>query len=259
VCPLSLVVAILLEGFVKAVEKREQENLLEEERAEQSRVAGPLDPLLSTLANFTSQSHLNSQIRTLFDLLDVDNGGSITYEEMYAGCVKLGYQPALDVTREDWDGGLTWNGALVDAEGALGLESFETAIRWQLILYAQRLMSHKMRHSVKHDPKYATVFFVLKLALMQHFSPSDSNKTSHEVGTSEKNRVAGESHPEEAAGIHGGHDQGSVEVTQQRKIFAEEDGGNLPDDVKARMSTDDRATLALARAAYIAAERSREV
>jgi len=86
---------------------------------------------------------------------------------MYAGCVKLGYQPMLNITREDWEDSLTWNGALLTDDGELSFESFETAITWQLMLYAQRLMSYKMRESVKHEPKYATIFFVLKLALMQ--------------------------------------------------------------------------------------------
>jgi Ca2+-binding EF-hand superfamily protein len=44
-----------------------------------------MDPLLSTLANFTSQSHLKAQIDMLFQLIDADDGGTINYEELYAG------------------------------------------------------------------------------------------------------------------------------------------------------------------------------
>ena len=67
--------------------------------------AGALDPLLATLANFTSPQHLKSQLDLLFCLWDVDDGGSISLPEMRAGILKLGYQPCINLSTEDWDGG----------------------------------------------------------------------------------------------------------------------------------------------------------
>lgn len=74
--------------------------------------------------------------------------GTIDFEEMYAGCSKLEYSPPLTFSGEDWDS-FTWQGTLVDKEGHMNVDQFEQAIRWQLALYAQRLLSHKMGQAVR--------------------------------------------------------------------------------------------------------------
>ena len=74
--------------------------------------------------------------------------GTINFEEMYAGLSTLGYDPPLQLSNEDWDV-ISWHGALLDEKGGMNVDQFEQAMRWQLVLYAQRLMSHKMSQAVK--------------------------------------------------------------------------------------------------------------
>lgn len=47
----NIVVAVLLEGFVKSMDQESEQEAIEEESRDNHRVAGALDPLLSTLSN----------------------------------------------------------------------------------------------------------------------------------------------------------------------------------------------------------------
>ena len=87
---INVVVAVMLEGFVSSLNADETAKRLEMEARNHQKIAGPLDPVLSTLANFTSPSHLESQIDLLFQLFDVDDSGSLSYDEMRLGLGKLG-------------------------------------------------------------------------------------------------------------------------------------------------------------------------
>ena len=55
---------------------RTQERTLDATK-EYNKIAGPLDPLIATLANFQSEEHLSSQIHMLYRFFDVDGDGSV--------------------------------------------------------------------------------------------------------------------------------------------------------------------------------------
>ena len=57
----------------------------------------------ATLANFQSPSHFKAQIELLFWLWDVDDNGTLSYDEMVKGMVKLGYDPTIEMSHDDWD------------------------------------------------------------------------------------------------------------------------------------------------------------
>jgi hypothetical protein len=49
---------------------------------------GPLDPLLSSLANFTSPQHLQSQLDMIYTIFDIDDSGELDHDELNKGlCV----------------------------------------------------------------------------------------------------------------------------------------------------------------------------
>jgi len=62
------------------------------------------DPLLESLANFTSAAHLESQIKLLYDLLDTDNNSSLDFAEMSEGLANMkSFKPSIMITLEDFD------------------------------------------------------------------------------------------------------------------------------------------------------------
>ena len=66
-------------------------------------MATALDPLLQTLANFSGPHHLTSQISLLFQLMDVDDSGTLTFTEMQRGLESLPLTPPVILSVEDWD------------------------------------------------------------------------------------------------------------------------------------------------------------
>jgi len=99
---INILIAILLEGVTQAIDKAEREQCALAESKEHHKVAGPLDPLLATLANFTSEAHLEAQIKILFQILDVDDNNTLSFDEFKAGLAKMTYRPPISITMEDW-------------------------------------------------------------------------------------------------------------------------------------------------------------
>ena len=162
----NIIVAVLIQGFTLFMHEDDTSKRMQDEAREHHKNAGPMDPLLATLANFTSPQHLKNQIDLLFSLWDVDDSGKIDYEEMHKGLLKLRYQPPLFLSSEDWDS-FIHHGRMVDADGALDKESFEVAMRFQLDEYSQRLLANKMLQSVKDEHEQAPTLFAMKMALLE--------------------------------------------------------------------------------------------
>ena len=95
----NVIVAVLLEGFISSIHASEERQLLMQNHQRQNRLASAFDPLLATLANFSSTQHLRSQLDILFSLWDVDDNGTVDFEEIRTGLKKLGYTPAMDISR----------------------------------------------------------------------------------------------------------------------------------------------------------------
>ena len=92
------------------------------------KMAMALDPLLATLSNFSSPSHLSSQISLLFQLMDVDDSGTLSFQEMQEGMEALPLHPRVILSIEDWES-LTLNGSVLDEHQCMDAASFNTAIR----------------------------------------------------------------------------------------------------------------------------------
>ena len=165
---MNVVVAILLNGIVDSLASAETERIRQSELKEHHKVSGPMDPLLSTLAHFTSAGHLTSQIEMLFELLDVDDSGEVSYEEFKVGIKQMKYTPAINISIEDWHD-FTDYGQLADKDDSFSKESFTVAIKRQLINYSQRLLAHRMKEMTRRDPDTASILFAFKISMMQLF------------------------------------------------------------------------------------------
>ena len=163
---LNVILTVLIEGFMSSMKAEEEAFRVGTEVREHQKMAGALDPLLSTLANFRSPQHLESQLELLFSLFDIDDSGAVDFEELKLGLRKLGYEPCIVVSAEDWDV-LSMQGTLCNSDGALGLEGFMTAMRFQLSHYSQRLLANKMSLSLQSESELAPMLFALKMVMMQ--------------------------------------------------------------------------------------------
>ena len=184
----NIIVAVLLEGFLGAIQGKEREERDRIERQARMRQAMALDPLLATLANFSSPSHLSSQIKLLFQLLDVDDSCTLSFSEIQQGMEALPLSPKVVLSIEDWDA-LTINGSLLDDEKCMDANNFNTAIRWQLMLYGQRLIAQRMTQAIKSNTDDPTSLFAMKLCLMQVCSGWGGTEAGILVGTRAKHGV----------------------------------------------------------------------
>ncbi|KAJ1486822.1 hypothetical protein T484DRAFT_1788382, partial [Baffinella frigidus] len=87
---MNVVIAVFLQSFLSAMEIAEMKVREEIANLQLFRVAGPLDDLLEGLSNFTSANQslftlVDVAIESLFTLLDVDNTGGLSREEMTDG------------------------------------------------------------------------------------------------------------------------------------------------------------------------------
>lgn len=154
--------AVLLENFVSSMTKYDTSKRIVEEAREHHKSAEALDPLLSTLSNFSSPQHFKSQIDLLFCLWDVDDNGTIDQKEMKNGIQRLDYDPAIQWSSDDWEN-FSLQGLLLNKDEEFDSQSFELAMRFQLSDYSQRLLANKMQQSVRMQNEYAPVLFGMKV------------------------------------------------------------------------------------------------
>jgi len=173
---INVAVAVLLEGFLSAISAMEASERSHESAVEYNKIAGPLDPLLATLANFHSEEHLSSQIALLFGFLDIDDGGSITFEEFKQGVETIDSRPPMLVMREDFDS-FTRGGALCKEDGSLDVRSFDRCMRLQMRNYAQRLIAHQMTEAVRNQQNDSAEYFAHKVLISEIFKLANKVST----------------------------------------------------------------------------------
>ena len=101
---LNIVMAVLVDEFIRCVEAEKQADRLEQlaDLSAQSCFLNTLDPLLRELCvSSTNLDAINSRIADLFHFCDVDESGDINYSEFREGLRKLPFD--LPFSAEDWD------------------------------------------------------------------------------------------------------------------------------------------------------------
>ena len=132
-------VAVLLDNFVNASAKDEAEAELRriEEAKNYKEIRNPLEPLLIRLIKgYVDDADLTRRLGTLYHILDSDGSGGLSADEFCSAMKKLGAQ--IHVSRSDFCF-ITDNGALCDANGAIGEAEFQNIMRRQIRLYTQVL------------------------------------------------------------------------------------------------------------------------
>ena len=142
---MNVVIAVLLQGFIMSIEEQERQDDFEARRDKCNELAGPLDPVLARLSDFTSNADLRQRIDAIFGLFDVDDSGQLSYQEMKDGFSSLMLDPQIEFSPDDF-ASLTQQHALCsyeDSEGGWVLDrtSFAEAMRAQLTCYSERLLA----------------------------------------------------------------------------------------------------------------------
>jgi len=133
---------------------------------ERTPVVYAIDPLLAALAHFDTSQDLSDRIQTLFKVLDVDENGGMSYQELKVGLTQLKISPPIVINRDDWDS-MTCNDTLTSADGSLTLEAFDAVMRSQLKLYVQRQMANSIQMNSSDGPnQMGTLLFVMKLLMI---------------------------------------------------------------------------------------------
>ena len=102
---LNIIVAVLLDEFVRSVESERSESA-EQEAAQQSmgkqHLIGALDPLIQLLFRYDTSKDLSDRIDYLFDFFDVDGTKELTYPLFIARLHAMASLPRMHVSRDDW-------------------------------------------------------------------------------------------------------------------------------------------------------------
>ena len=151
--------------------EHEESDRLKESNEEYRKISKSLDPLISTFTNFHSEEQLNYMINRMFEYLDVDASGSITFEEMKSGLEKLPMEPALRFTYEDYEE-FTRSLTLADENGDITKSGFLQSMLLEMKAYAFRNAAHQMDQAQKHDREDASDYLTSKVCFAI-FSPFD--------------------------------------------------------------------------------------
>jgi hypothetical protein len=139
-----------VQGFLSAQQDFKGMDIAAEGQEEYKQLSKCMDPVVSTFANFHSEEHLTYMISRLFESLDVDDQGFITYEDMRNGLQKLDIEPRIKLSAEDFDE-FTRHREYVDISGYVSRDNFEKCMRLELKRYAFRIATHQMNEAVRAD------------------------------------------------------------------------------------------------------------
>ena len=158
-------VAAILDGYRTATyiqtkteqkKKRQQVSLSDEGEIRLS-----IDPVLHSLISAATQKQLDDKLNVLFDIVDVDESGLISFEEMKMGFLRIAGGIMGILSMEEYEA-ITRGGEYLDENGELDRENFKLLMNEQLRAYVQRKLAQYIRAVGKEDPSQVP----------SHFSPA---------------------------------------------------------------------------------------
>jgi Ca2+-binding EF-hand superfamily protein len=163
----NIVLAVLLDEFLKAAEVEKEQDLLHQHASDpnvvskNAQLTKPLDPFLSWLATFTTSSSLRESIEDAFQHFDTDEDGLIDWSDMNGGLRSMAFgEGKTALTMEDF-AELTRGGVLCSPEGQLSLEQFDILCHEMMCDYVQR-QSAKMMFGLAVSAEGKVLSFALR-------------------------------------------------------------------------------------------------
>ena len=104
----------------------------------------------------------------MYSVIDVDESGGISFEELRLGFRKIASSAnTCDFSIEEWEGFVSSNAEYLDENGQMGRESFIRAMEEQLRSYAKRKLSQYMSAVGEEEPGEEIVMYTLKVLLSE--------------------------------------------------------------------------------------------
>ena len=126
------------------------------------------DAILHGLLACASREHLHSRLRLMYSVIDVDESGGISFDELRLGFRKIASSAnTCDFSIEEWEGFVSSNAEYLDENGQMGRESFIRAMEEQLRSYAKRKLSQYMSAVGEEEPGEEIVMYTLKVLLSE--------------------------------------------------------------------------------------------
>ena len=160
-------VAAILDGYRTAtfIQSRSDQRHLRKKVALDSdnEVTMSIDNILHSLISCATSNHLEHKLDILFDVIDTDESGCVSFEEMRIGFLKLsGGKNSLNLlTLEEFEA-ITRGGEYLDESGGLNRDSFKLVMSEQLRTYVQRKLAQYILAIGKDDPSQELIFSALK-------------------------------------------------------------------------------------------------
>eukprot|EP00961_Rhodomonas_salina_P079051 1062924-Rhodomonas_salina.2 len=98
---LNVVIAVLLDEFITSVAKDKAEERIKKEDDEVNEMA-VLDPLLCSLTAFNTSKDLSDRIKAIYNVLDSDESGGLSYSEFADGVRRLHTNVPIILSVEDY-------------------------------------------------------------------------------------------------------------------------------------------------------------
>ena len=126
---------------------------------------GPLDPMIRGLLGFVEHGDLSARISKVFQRMDLDENGGISFTELNAGLKKLFHKSkaACQLSLEDFEH-VTAFGDLTDENDELDLRSFETMVMMQMRQYVNRQICAAIKRT--NDDVTAEQMFGIKMIML---------------------------------------------------------------------------------------------
>ena len=171
---LNVVVAVLLDEFISAMISWKSD-AAERQRIEREKknLSGVVDPLTRTLMSYSDEEDLNARIDHMYDRLDADGGGSLSYQELCMGFKRMG----IHLSYDDWEV-LTGQGRLTDESDCFDRVGFREIMRGELWRFMRREVTN-MGQSGSAEFKVHQIW--------QKLLDSKLNRLMHEVEVVELN------------------------------------------------------------------------
>ena len=169
---LNVVIAVLLDEFVTNVEREEEKalNKLERENSKR-RITGVLDPITQQLTHFESKENLRMRIDALYDRLDSDGSGGLTFSEFRSGFKNFPEIPNIHITDVDYDA-ITENGKHLTRTGELTKLNFRDMMKDKFTRYSYRTLANSLTESQNHE--FKSTVLLLKMVEMRILEHLDS-------------------------------------------------------------------------------------
>lgn len=215
---LPVVIAVLLDNFTTATRREKDKN--EREKLERERGEGTttsIDPLLQTFVNVKSDDEMKKRCSDLFDRLDVDRSGALSWQELYEGLKKMEFKPRINFSQDEYNA-ITLQHTLCDADGELDKEAFEKTLRIQMLSFAERNLANSLPAVMRDDQHFGFVMFALKLAVGDITKRTLGDDVSKRTREEEQQQSSSMSHVEDSKTSRGGDES---KVSSRSKVSAD--------------------------------------